>query len=447
MSDETQPATEADSSTELGAESQAPETSPKPISLHLDSFINKIDSLAETLPLAMVAISRARKDSHKTFDAFVAECCEFKEDAETLSVPVDRVSEFERLRKRLSKAAIASESVPRSFLVALVSDYDAYLSGLLRILFAYHPEALNATEKNFSYSDLISFESIDAVREFIIEKRIENVLRDSHAAQFVWLEGKFSLPLKKELASWPHFIELTERRNLFVHNDGVVNQQYLDVCKEHGVTLEDGVSKGSKLRVTPKYFRHAHAIIFEIASKLAHVLWRKVAPGEREDADRHLAGSLIYELIYQERFELAAVMADFAADTFKKFSSDYNRKMLAVNHAQAHKWIGNASKCAKILDSHDWSAARDEFQLCVAALRDDVPGTISLMKTIGKAERPGKAGYREWPIFKELRKNGEFQEAFDGTFGEPLNIVKAEDNVQAQAAAAPPSETDVVAES
>jgi hypothetical protein len=45
------------------------------------------------------------------------------------------------------------------------------------------------------------------------------------------------------------------------------------------------------------------------------------------------------------------------------------------------------------------------------------------MKALGSFSGPGKNGYREWPVFRELRKTKEFQEAFLDVFGEPLATV------------------------
>lgn len=104
-------------------------------------------------------------------------------------------------------------------------------------------------------------------------------------------------------------------------------------------------------------------------------------------------------------------------------SSDYTRRSLVVNRAQAHIWGGKRKEGLAILDAEDWSAARDEFHVCVAALRQQFDLAIKIMKAIGASSRPGKSGYRNWPVFKELRKTEEFQATFVEVFGEPFATV------------------------
>ena len=75
-----------------------------------------------------------------------------------------------------------------------------------------------------------------------------------------------------------------------------------------------------------------------------------------------------------------------------------------------------------ILDAEDWSASNDDFKLVIAALRDDFPRAIELMRKVGANGGVDKADYRDWPAFQGLRKVPAFEDAFMEIFGEPLSI-------------------------
>lgn len=310
-------------------------------------------------------------------------------------------------------------------MVALISEFDSFVSGLIRLFYETKPDALNASEKTLTLAELSEFGSIDAAREYIIEKEIESVLRKNHSDQFDWLEAKFGLPLRKDLAIWPDFIEITERRNLFVHNDGIVTRHYLLSCQKVGVPLE-GIKRGHRLEASLAYFAKAHDVVHELAVKLGHVSWRKIVPTEQEDADGDIGGRILYNLILHGRYELAIRFGEFASEHFKKGRADVNKRMLVINLAQAYKWGGNSQKALDILDKEDWTASNAEFQLAVATLRDNLPLALSLMRQLGAAERPGKSAYKQWPLFQELRKNTEFQKTFEAIFGEPISVVVPE---------------------
>src|SRR5258708_31026829 len=98
----------------------------------------------------------------------------------------------------------------------------------------------------------------------MVEKEIDALLRESHANQLDWLEKKFNIVLRKDLPAWPVFIELTERRNLFVHTNGVVSRQYLEVCRNHSCQLHEGIRNGESLTLTLDYMSAAYQCLFKL---------------------------------------------------------------------------------------------------------------------------------------------------------------------------------------
>jgi hypothetical protein len=391
------------------------------------TFVSQIDGLHATLPLAMTVIQAAARTANTSFEAFVDQHCEKREEEDgtnIIRVPLDHEHRFAALERRARRTLTAQAIVPRSFLVSLVSQYDAFLGSLMRAIFSSRPEMLKASGLTLSFSQLSDFDSIDAARAHVLEKEVENLLRESHVEQFEWLEGKFNLKLRESLPVWPKFIELTERRNLFVHSDGIVSSQYLKVCKENKVPIGDGVTLGTKLRVSPRYFQAAHRAVFEIGVKLAHVLWRKTNPNDLKAADKNLA-DITYETLRDEEYELAITLLEFAGTTLKKHSDDESRRIFLVNLAQAHKWAGRPEKANEIMSKEDWTAASSKFKIARAVLADDFGEAAGLMEKIGDKGDVPKSGYRDWPLFKEFRKSDVFQEAFLRIFGEPAARVES----------------------
>ena len=117
--------------------------------------------------------------------------------------------------------------------VSLISQFDSFLSSLLSVLFEIKPEFVDTFDRKLDLSQITNLGSIPKARKYIIEKEIEGVLRGSHEEHFQYLENKLRISLRKDLTAWPTFIEITERRNLLVHCDGVVSSQYISVCKKN----------------------------------------------------------------------------------------------------------------------------------------------------------------------------------------------------------------------
>jgi hypothetical protein len=394
----------------------------------LRAFIADIASLSDTLPLTTNAMNDALIKTAKQLKEFEKENIIHHEidGKKILLVKADCIQQFEILRKRYKIFGLSFKTIPRSYIMALISQYDAFLGKLIKAIFLIKPELLNASEKILTFAQLVEFGSLNNAKEFIIEKEIESVLRKSHPEQFQWLENKFGLPLKEGLDVWPVFIELTERRNLFVHTDGIVSSQYMKVCKENNVPLID-INVGDELYVSKEYFERAYNAIFEVGFKLAHVLWRKFMPDELGGADQNLI-DIGYETLYEEKYELTKMIFDFATLTLKKHCKEESRRIMVVNRALAYKWQNDNSKAKEIISKEDWSAAKVKFRLAEAVILENYSEAYEIMRIIGKNHSEvAIKEYRDWPLFKAIKNEIEFQNVFEEIFGEPYNKVEKED--------------------
>lgn len=309
-----------------------------------------------------------------------------------------------------------AEHLPEIAIIGLISVYDAYLSKLLRVVFSKHPEMVLTSDREIKYSDLIGYSSIEEARDRIIDREVESVIRNSHHEQFSWMESKFGIPLRSGLDVWASFIELCERRNLLTHTGGLVSNQYIANCAKFG--YKENAVVGEKLETDANYFKGAVNIIGEIGFKLGHVLWRKFEQSERAKADARLI-DLGVDLISSREYALAEQILDFGYN-MKKHSSDERRRMMVVNLANAVRLNGDVNRASNILEKEDWTATGPNFRICVAAAKDDLANVCTLMRQCGATGAVSAEEYREWPIFRGLRRKEEFTTAFFETFGEPL---------------------------
>jgi hypothetical protein len=239
---------------------------------------------------------------------------------------------------------------------------------------------------------------------------------------FFWMEKRFGMLLREGLDIWPDFIELCERRNLLTHTGGVVSDQYLQNCADYG---RNSVFKvGEKLNVDLDYLVKSIGIITEIGCKLIHTMWRKFAPDQRSDADSHLNGFGM-DLIAAKEFDTTIKILEFGVNQ-KQHSSDLCRRMMVVNLANALKLGGNLDRCNRVLSKHDWSATSYQFQICVAAVRDNFEEVCRFLKMGEDVTGITPSNFRDWPVFLEARKQQMVQEAFETVFGEELFRSEAE---------------------
>lgn len=381
--------------------------------------------------MAMIFISKRMTRAQKTkFLTEHGEIIEENDEIKKYKLSIENERMVQRLEKKHERANTVSALLPSKFLISYVSEYDAFLGALIRRMFELKPELLNAGEKNISFSILKDLGSIDAAFQHVIEKEVESVLRNSHAEHFKWLERTCCVTLTKGLNSWPMFIELTERRNLFVHCDGIVSAQYLVNCKSHNCKIPDDCKVGSKLSADKRYLDESFQCLYEIGVKLLQVLWRKQFPNELDDADTSLI-NVSFSLIHEGKYTLAQKLLDFGAETLKNHASDSNRRIIIINRAQSYYHDNQKNKSNDILNREDWSSCSDEYQLCVNVLKEDFETSEKVMRRIGLNGQIKEADYLDWPIFREFRKQELFKLAFEQIFGKPpVNIADLLKNIE-----------------
>lgn len=396
----------------------------------VDSYIHKLVALHEVIPYQMTMATIVAQQSAKRHKKFLDDNAEkLEEDSGTTSYKLDFkiFGRSSRLGRRSDRAKTVLDLLPRNFVVSFVSEYDSFLGQLITQILRFKPEIIDSKDKSISLSDLVSLGSIEAARDKIFAKEVESILRSSHAEQFSWMERVFDIPLTKGLESWPRFIELTERRNLFVHCDGIVSEQYLNVCGKHKVDVDPEVIAGKKLQAEKNYLKQSYEVLYEIGIKLSQVLWRKLSPSDLERAESSLS-HFTYELLIEENYKLAKNLLDFACCTLKKWGSEGSRLVYVVNRALAYKFAGDNDTCQKILNSEDWSACGDNYKLCVAVLKDDFEKAKALMLRIGSGGSVTEVDYAEWPCFKEFRSSDEFISTFTEVFGSAPTAIEQVDN-------------------
>jgi hypothetical protein len=391
-----------------------------PIKAALTAFLNDLESIYSSAPTSLLAIGFVQGlAKHNLYK--VADVAGLRDTEEDQVIDRNTVMRLHRARIRIEVADRAALIAPRTFLVSMVSQFDVFLARLIRALVQYRPDILSTSERKLSYAEMLSFSSVESARESILEAEIESVLRKNLSEQFAWFESKFEVKLRTELPAWTELVELTQRRNLFVHADGIVNKQYLSVCELNGSKVPN-YSVGEPLHVDPTYLLRVRDVLLEVSIKLSQVLWRKADTSTLEEADTHL-NTLAYEALQGLRYDIAINLFDFAFLKPMKRGSKELELMLVVNRANAYKLSGDSARCAEIMGTEDWSAYDKQFRLARAVLLGKQIEMIRLMKEIGTSGSPSIHSYREWPLFASVRSNSAFIEAFKGIFCEDFIIV------------------------
>lgn len=393
------------------------EKSKNPIQSNLNEFLEDLQRLRSTLPILSEMLRErvvVQLDDLKSF----------KDEAHE-NDSIKRLEVHSTLLKRLKairSTLVADGTTTKSYFVSMISLYDGYLVEFLNVVLQKRPEILNSADKTRTIADILASSSIESLRREIISEEIDDVMHKSHAEQIFWLEKTFNVKIQKQISKWADFIELTERRNLLVHTDGRVSSKYISVCSRHQVDISK-VKKDQKLGVDKEYFEMAFAVMFEVAAKLTHLVWRKIFPEDQDCSNDNFNNDICYLLLKNEEYKLAINLLNFATTLFKKNSNDTEWRMYIINQSIAYKWMGNNAKAQEILDTEDWTATNSKFQLAVAVLRENNKLASKLVGQMDWDYVLAARLYSEWPLFNKFRETKLFQSAFQTKYEHPFSEI------------------------
>jgi len=291
-------------------------------------------------------------------------------------------------------------------IVTLATNCECLFSRLSNVYFTKFENALDQDESKLSLKELLGFSSIEEARKHLIEKKVEGLTRGSINDWINFLKTKPKLQIDQLLEKHlTHVVEFFQRRNLFVHNMGVVNSIYLSKVD---ASLKAGISLSQKLEVDSEYAIQSINRLELVFMIIAGEFWKKIEPvsGTR----LNMFNKVAFEHMRKENWEIAGGLYSFVMNENKKNDSE-SKLMAKVNFWQCEKWKGEGFENLKEqIKGEDFSLYSSTYRLAKHVLLDEFDAAVPLLKESLANEDISYADLQNWPLFREFRKDLRVQE-------------------------------------
>lgn len=309
------------------------------------------------------------------------------------------------LHENLDKIKKVSEHIEllyKNSLISLLSSVEWFFSQILHFHYDKYPDSAGIQKKNLTLADLKTFGSIADAEKYLIDTKIEEILRGNLDSWFMTLKSELNLglgyiePIKDEL------IEIYQRRNLFVHNGGVVNSIYLSKVKDK---YRVGVKIGDTLRVDKSYLDNSICKLQKAFILVASELWKNNDKNDKMRGD--VLGDIVYENLLKSKWDICEGLTYFIINDAQM---DVTDKLVAqLNYWLCKKETGEFEKIRKELFNTDLSDRKEIFQLALFALRDEVEPFMEVLPRALDAEQLTIKKLEEFPIFKTIRETESYK--------------------------------------
>ncbi len=296
----------------------------------------------------------------------------------------------------------------RGALITLLSYFEALISDLIQLYYSMYPARLSK-DKTLSLDTL---RTIGPTGIGDIEKHL--AADEADGAQLDYFAKRLNLSLAFLDPERDLLTEVVQRRNLIVHNQGIVNRQYLSNVAD-GLIEEYAATEGETLPVTGRYVDAAVDTVYTVGASLIQLCWRKWDKATAERADYEIVHELLYKSLRAERFQLVARIAE----RLKNIDYDKEKwaKMAIVNRAIALRELGRTREMEQVLSLRDWSASSRDYRLALHALRNEEEELYALLPRAVAAGDVTRRNLEEWPVFAPQRGTERFAKALEDQFG------------------------------
>jgi hypothetical protein len=144
-----------------------------------------------------------------------------------------------------------SDIVYTMSLIYGIAHFEAFFNDLTRTCLAHFWQTLKTKNKTMTHEEVLAFDNIDDLKNYLIEKEVIQFSHFGIKEKVEYLENKFHVTFsyirqKGKRLNWncielDDLINLFAKRNLILHNRGIVNDIYLRICKNEELQIGESI--------------------------------------------------------------------------------------------------------------------------------------------------------------------------------------------------------------
>ena len=315
----------------------------------------------------------------------------------TASLPDELTAPYLEGALRAIQAPPGVDLLRSSLLVTLVGELEMLVNVIARAAVERQPSSLDESGRQFTWAEISAYESLDDLRDHVVDRAIEEVFRGSLTDWMEFFTKRFKMAPIKAAQSFSAQ-ESIQRRHCIVHNAGMVSSLYLERLRGNGLDLE----VGDDLEVTPEYLRQAADTLYLVAYSLCWAVGFKLI--REDDAKEELTSMLanrVYYLLQDRRFSLVRQIGqEVPYDKIDGLASF----VIKVNFWLAYKLDGKFEKIRRDVEMLDVTTRSRQFRLAKLALLGQDEEAYDLAQAMIRDEELRPEFLFTWPLLAGARE-------------------------------------------
>ena len=297
-------------------------------------------------------------------------------------------------RREYNKVEQYENILVSSTLSNVIIIFERYLASVYESLILINPKKYFENQK-IEIANIFNKNVRDIVVE-CVKKEVESNMFDSLKALEL-ISQKERLNINRYRNILDEFEEIYYRRNLYIHNNGVVNNLYLSNIKDK---FRKDIKVKQKLVTDEIYLRNAINMLYKIVCTLFYEV--QLAYNPKYEKWHNSLGNIGFDLLQNRNYDVAEQIY-FILSSYKQLCFR-DKAMYRINYINAVKQQGKTEIVKKELSELDVSIATDDYKIAKLCLEDK---NAEVYEEISKNyPEPFTADLiRDWPLFINFRES------------------------------------------
>ena len=300
--------------------------------------------------------------------------------------------------KLLTKTTLLN-LVTKSTLINLIVIFETLIADLIHVISENYPKAINLENYSLNFNELQEISKIEEARKYLVSKLIDNLLHEAHEEIFKFLEKVTGIKMDFYSRNKEIFTEINSRRNIFVHNRGIVNSDYISKVSERLIEKYK-IKKGQAAETNKNYILDSISFIEALGIYLVSKIWKHFEPDDKEKST-FLLNDIVYKSLLNKHYYVSEQIAEFIM--FDNSSSEEIRDMAKLNYWLSLKRTGRFEQVKENILKCDFSSKKLTLKLGLSALKEDKNEFCKILKEVLEKKEITIKDYNEWPILEEMR--------------------------------------------
>lgn len=301
---------------------------------------------------------------------------------------------IDKLIREMQSIERRNELIYQNSLINLVTTYERAMAKIITTYYVKNNESLGP-DKTIKLYEVKKMNSISEIVNYLIMNEVKDLMHRGVKEWHDFIKKKFCSPLYYYNNNRKVIEEIFERRNLFIHNDGIINEIYYNKFKD-----DNDIHIGQKRNASKDY-------IFDSANILLHD-YIDIVLSFIDYNNRALIETLFtigFEEMCEKNYLIAYEIFSFLDNNDNEIEA--NKCLYKINKWICCKSISDLNGYLREIDEYDYSNQSVELQLGIEAIKMDKERIRALVNKVNISQLSDEE-ISTWPVFQWIREDEDF---------------------------------------